>query len=127
MRAGVLTSVRDSVEDSPFRQVPPDEWIASNRSGFAFFDAFPVSEGHALVVPFRLIRTWWDAEPVEQRDLMELVGDVKTTWTSGSGPLGTTWVSTRELRLVRRLIVSTSMSFRATKVMFQTHAVGFAT
>ena len=77
-----------AVEDSPFRQVPQAEWIASNRSAFAFFDAFPVSEGHALIVPFRLIRTWWDAEPVEQRDIMELVNDVKVVLDERFRPAG---------------------------------------
>jgi len=65
------------MEHSPFRQVPESDWIASNRSGFALSDAFPVSEGHALVIPFRQISTWWEAESVEQADLMALVGDVK--------------------------------------------------
>jgi diadenosine tetraphosphate (Ap4A) HIT family hydrolase len=64
-------------ERSPFLAVPARERLAENRSGFAIADAFPVSPGHALVVPFRPIATWWDAELAEQHDLVDLVAVVK--------------------------------------------------
>jgi HKD family nuclease/diadenosine tetraphosphate (Ap4A) HIT family hydrolase len=37
------------------------------------WDAFPVSPGHALVVPRRHIATWWDATPEEQRSLLAAI------------------------------------------------------
>lgn len=63
---------------SPFLALPESAWIASNAHAFAVFDAFPVSPGHALVVPRRLVATWFDASPDEQRALMDLVAEVKT-------------------------------------------------
>lgn len=62
---------------SPFHAIPPHEWLADNRSGFAIWDRHPVSPGHALVVPFRHIATWWEASADEQADLLALVGGVK--------------------------------------------------
>ncbi|MGB3411814.1 MAG: DUF3427 domain-containing protein [Microthrixaceae bacterium] len=62
---------------SVFSSVAQSEWIASNRSAFAIFDGFPVSEGHALVISRREIATWWDASADEQIDLMSLVAEVK--------------------------------------------------
>jgi len=62
---------------SPFFDVPPTEWLAQNRSGFAIADAHPVSPGHALVVPRRLIASWWEASPDERVDLLALVDEVK--------------------------------------------------
>jgi len=62
---------------SPFAEVPPAAWLVENRSAFAIADADPVSEGHALVVPRRLIATWWEASPDERHDLMDLVDEVK--------------------------------------------------
>lgn len=62
---------------SPFAEIPPADWLASNRSAFAIDDAFPVSAGHALVVPRRLIATWWEASRDERHDLMDLVDEVK--------------------------------------------------
>ena len=39
--------------DSPFLAVPSTEWLAANDSAFAIADRFPVSPGHALVIPRR--------------------------------------------------------------------------
>ena len=62
---------------SPFLQVPPGRWVSSNRVAFAIADKFPVSPGHTLVVPRRLIATWWDATAEERLGLLELVDTVK--------------------------------------------------
>jgi diadenosine tetraphosphate (Ap4A) HIT family hydrolase len=43
--------------DSPFLAIPASEVLAANRSAFVIADRFPVSPGHALVVPRRVIAT----------------------------------------------------------------------
>lgn len=53
-------------------------WIASNDLTFAFFDRYPVSNGHVLVVTKRLTPDWWSCTVDEQHALMALVGEVKT-------------------------------------------------
>lgn len=62
---------------SPFLDVPPDDWIASNELAFAIHDGFPVTPGHALVVTRRLVPTWFEATAEEQAALMSLVNEVK--------------------------------------------------
>lgn len=62
---------------SPFLNIAPNDWIASNELAFAVFDGFPVTPGHALVVTRRLCPTWFDATQEEQAALMQLVNDVK--------------------------------------------------
>lgn len=62
---------------SPFLAIPRAEWVAENELAFAVRDRYPVSEGHTLVIPKRLVVTWFDASPDEQRALLELVGVVK--------------------------------------------------
>ena len=62
---------------SPFLQVPPSEWLASNALAFAIRDRFPVSPGHTLVIPKRLVPTWFDASHEEQLALLALVHEVK--------------------------------------------------
>lgn len=62
---------------SPFLQVPESEWVASNALAFALRDRYPVSPGHTLVVPRRVVATWFEATPEEQRALLELVEVVK--------------------------------------------------
>ncbi|OBJ70974.1 DUF3427 domain-containing protein [Mycobacterium sp. 1274756.6] len=63
--------------ESPFFDVPRAEWIASNRSAFAVWDAFPVNPGHALVVSRRQISDWWAATLEERTDLISLVDEVR--------------------------------------------------
>jgi superfamily II DNA or RNA helicase/diadenosine tetraphosphate (Ap4A) HIT family hydrolase/HKD family nuclease len=63
--------------DSPFLAVPASQWLAANRSAFVIADHFPVSPGHALVVPRRVIATWWEATDEERADMLALVDAVK--------------------------------------------------
>jgi superfamily II DNA or RNA helicase/diadenosine tetraphosphate (Ap4A) HIT family hydrolase/HKD family nuclease len=62
---------------SPFTEIPESEWLISNELAFAFFDAYPVNEGHTLVVPRRIVPTWFEASEDERRALMSLVSEVK--------------------------------------------------
>ncbi|HAK95447.1 MAG TPA: hypothetical protein DCM87_10680 [Planctomycetes bacterium] len=62
---------------SPFLDIPPERWLAGNELAFAISDRFPVSPGHALVIPRRLVATWFEATAEEQRALMALARDVK--------------------------------------------------
>jgi superfamily II DNA or RNA helicase/diadenosine tetraphosphate (Ap4A) HIT family hydrolase/HKD family nuclease len=63
--------------DSPFLATPASEWLLGNDSAFVIADRFPVSPGHALVVPQRLIGTWWEATDQERADMLALVDEVK--------------------------------------------------
>jgi diadenosine tetraphosphate (Ap4A) HIT family hydrolase len=62
---------------SPFLEAPESAWVASNERAFALRDRFPVSPGHTLVVPRRLIATWFEATPEERSAIFELVDEVK--------------------------------------------------
>lgn len=62
---------------SPFLEAKPSSWVASNALAFALRDRFPVSPGHTLVIPRRLIATWFDATPDEREALFALVDEVK--------------------------------------------------
>jgi superfamily II DNA or RNA helicase/diadenosine tetraphosphate (Ap4A) HIT family hydrolase/HKD family nuclease len=62
---------------SIFLDVPESEWVARNELAFAIRDSFAVSEGHTLVVPHRLVATWWDATRDEQHAILDLVEQVK--------------------------------------------------
>ena len=62
---------------SPFLERPASAHVARNALAFAIRDAFPVSPGHTLVVPFRLVPTFFDATPEEQAAVLELVRVVK--------------------------------------------------
>jgi diadenosine tetraphosphate (Ap4A) HIT family hydrolase len=63
---------------SPFLERPESEWIANNELAFAIRDGFPVTPGHALVVPRRLVATWFDATADERKAIFELVDEVRS-------------------------------------------------
>ena len=62
---------------SVFSMRPTTEHVASNALAFAIRDAFPVSPGHSLVVPFREVATWFDASADEKKAIFDLVDVVK--------------------------------------------------
>jgi diadenosine tetraphosphate (Ap4A) HIT family hydrolase len=62
---------------SPFLDIPASVWVAHNDLAFAVRDRYPVSPGHTLVIPRRLIPTWFEATPDEHAALFALVVEVK--------------------------------------------------
>ena len=51
--------------------------IASSSLSVAFFDGFPVSPGHALIIPKRHVSSFFDLSKEEQQDLLNLTDRVK--------------------------------------------------
>jgi diadenosine tetraphosphate (Ap4A) HIT family hydrolase len=62
---------------SVFLDLPVTAHVASNALAFAIRDGFPVSPGHTLVVPRRLVAMWFEATREEQLAILELVDVVK--------------------------------------------------
>ncbi len=62
---------------SVFLDLPSSTWVASNDLAFAIRDSYPVTEGHTLVITRRVVATWFDATPAEQRAVLALVDAVK--------------------------------------------------
>jgi diadenosine tetraphosphate (Ap4A) HIT family hydrolase len=71
---------------SPFLERAESDWIASNALAFAIEDRYPVSPGHALVVPRRLIATWFEASRDERQAIFDLVDEVKRQLDAGAPP-----------------------------------------
>ena len=53
------------------------EIIASSSLSVAFFDGFPVSPGHALIIPKRHVSSFFDLSQEERQDLLNLANSVK--------------------------------------------------
>ena len=45
---------------------------------FGLWDAFPVTPGHALLIPTRHVTTWFDATEAERQELTAAVGQACT-------------------------------------------------
>ena len=62
----------------PFCKVESErEIIASSPLSVAFFDGFPVSPGHALIIPKRHVSSFFDLSQEERQDLLNLTYSVK--------------------------------------------------
>ena len=62
--------------------------LAESILSVAFLDGFPVSIGHALIVPRRHVVTIWDVTPEEYTDAFNLVRDVKDVLQKQFEPQG---------------------------------------
>lgn len=61
-----------------FNDDQPRELIYESGTAFSFFDKFPVSLGHALVVPKRLISNYFDLSIKEQMACWMMINKVKS-------------------------------------------------
>lgn len=75
-------------EEFSFLDVPVTSWVAANDLAFAMRDGFPVSKGHTLVIPKRLVTTWFDATRAEQLAILDLVDEVKAALDRDFSPDG---------------------------------------
>lgn len=73
---------------SVFLAVDPEAWIASNELAFAIRDGFPVSPGHSLVVPRRVVAVWWQATSEEKLAIVGLIEVVKRRLDAEFAPDG---------------------------------------
>ena len=62
--------------------------LAENTQARAFFDAFPVSPGHALIVPKRHVRTIFDTTPDEYSACFALAREVRALLIAQQQPDG---------------------------------------
>ena len=53
------------------------EIIAENELSIAFYDSFPVSDGHTLIIPKRHAETYFDLTKEEMASMLELSKEVK--------------------------------------------------
>ena len=60
-----------------FLQLDKSEWVAENDLAFAIRDAYPVSPGHTLVIPKRVISSWFETTIEEKIAIFSLVEETK--------------------------------------------------
>ena len=72
---------------SIFSSIPAESRVASNDLAFAIRDAYPVTEGHTLVIPHREIASWWEATAEERKAIFDLVDRVRQSllWSAKLG------------------------------------------
>ncbi len=78
--------------ECPFCEIaagkPSTVMLAGSPHSVAFYDRYPVNEGHALVVPRRHVADLFDLGPQERSDGWELVNTVRIELLGRFGPDG---------------------------------------
>ena len=64
------------------------EIIAKSELSLAFYDGFPVSPGHALIIPKRHVSSFFDLSEKERMDMLRLSDQVKKILDSKFHPNG---------------------------------------
>jgi len=64
-------------KESPFYPVTVDQVVLESTHGVAFFDRYPLSKGHVLVVPRFTVNSLYELTPEVQADLWELARQVR--------------------------------------------------
>ena len=64
-------------ENCPFCEIPGERIIYESSSVYAMWDKFPLSPGHALLVPKRHVTTWFDATQEEKQSLVASIDRLK--------------------------------------------------
>lgn len=57
---------------------PEREILAQSANAIAVLDSFPVSPGHALILPRRHVATIWELDPEEYSDCFNLVRELRS-------------------------------------------------
>lgn len=75
-------------EHCAFCDLPSDRSLHTSAHGTAFRDAYPVSDGHTLVVPHRHVASIYDLAPEGRAGLWELVDEVREALSASHAPDG---------------------------------------
>ena len=66
-----------SLKESPFLD---KKIIIENESAFAIYDGFPISKGHSLIIPKRIVSSIFDLDDEEYNQIFLLLKNVRKIW-----------------------------------------------
>jgi diadenosine tetraphosphate (Ap4A) HIT family hydrolase len=72
----------------PFCALPAERLVARSRTALAFRDAFPVSNGHTLIITRRHVASFFETTAEEKVDLLTLLESVKAQLDADCRPDG---------------------------------------
>jgi diadenosine tetraphosphate (Ap4A) HIT family hydrolase len=72
----------------PFCTIEESLIVAQNATSIAFRDAYPVADGHTLVIPRQHVTSIFDLSDSDQAQLWQLVAQVRTLLSRQRSPAG---------------------------------------
>ena len=79
MKNGYIDKMELKADNCPFCNISHvREIICENASSLAFYDGYPVSPGHALIIPKRHVASYFDLTDDERKDMNDALRHVKS-------------------------------------------------
>jgi len=72
----------------PFCTLPPERIVQENEHAIFVLDAYPVSQGHSLIIPKKHVASWFDISAIERDSMISLLDSAKEKITSETSPDG---------------------------------------
>ncbi len=72
----------------PFCSLTPDRVISESEYSITIRDAFPVSEGHSLIIPRRHVQSFFELRPVEKEAILQALEEAKEALDAKHSPKG---------------------------------------
>ena len=74
--------------ECPFCNLDPKSVFAETEHAAAIYDAYPVTNGHLLIVPTRHVKSIFDLDEEEQIQIWQLVAECRSIQKKESNPDG---------------------------------------
>ena len=78
----------DNQTSCPFCNPDIARIIMANAHAFAIYDAFPVTPGHSLIIPYRHIASFFEATREEQTAMLDLLTEMRQLLRKERNPDG---------------------------------------
>ena len=75
-------------EQCPFCKIAVGKILLRSSTAIAFRDAFPIAEGHTLVIPRQHVTSIFDLSESDQAQLWQFVAQVRSTLSGQLSPAG---------------------------------------
>lgn len=76
------------MEECPFCKIIKSDIIFETDLSLAFYDKFPVSKGHILIIPKRHVLDYFDLTADEKQDVIKCIDKIKILLDSKYSPNG---------------------------------------
>ncbi len=79
---------KNATSSCPFCTLPAERIIQENEHCVLVLDAYPVSQGHSLIIPKKHVASWFDITTVERDSMMTLLDRAREKVISETSPDG---------------------------------------
>jgi len=83
-----MSDKTNATSSCPFCTLPAERIIQENEHAVLILDAYPVSQGHSLVIPKKHVASWFDIATVERDSMMTLLDRAREKIISETAPDG---------------------------------------